>query len=593
MTTAPDTAAIDRFLADHLCDWLDCRDDWLWYSILAVSEALREGHSCLNLACWASATAWATDEDPGYRFPELDDWLNKLDQLPIGPGDAAPLVLDQQRLYLRRYWRFETELADSIRSRLEPVPIEDADTAKNSLSRLFPSMQDGTETDWQAAAAANALFQKLSVIAGGPGTGKTFTVTRLLALLAETEATGNESPLRVRMAAPTGKAAQRLGESVREARQALANAVAPETLALIPDEATTLHRLLGVIPHQVHFRHNRDNPLALDVLLVDEVSMIDLPMMTRLFRALPDHARIILLGDPDQLPSVAAGSVLADLALRPHPGYSTQRQQQLAQLGLSVETGSTQSADYLSYLYRSRRFSDTGGIGKLARQVMDGDAEGSLETLKTEEDGLAWIEPEQVPAQIEHWVSQWYAPIAAADNRDAAFAALAEFRLLCPTRVGPLGSVALNERILKRLNPEGRPFYRGQPIMVTENHYGLGLFNGDIGLIWPDEDSDNQLLAWFPDADGYRPLAPGRLPPVETVYAMTIHKTQGSEFERVALILPEQSHNVVSRELLYTGLTRARSQAMICGRADVWKAGVRNPVERHSGLAERLFAARN
>jgi len=588
MTTAPDTAAIDRFLADHLCDWLDCRDDWLWYSILAVSEALREGHSCLNLAYWAGATAWATDDEPGHRFPELDDWLEKLAGLPIGPEDPAPLVLDQHRLYLRRYWRFETELAESIRARLAPVSIRDPNTANDSLGRLFPRMQEGAETDWQAVAAANALFQNLSVIAGGPGTGKTFTVTRLLALLAETKAPGDESPLRIRMAAPTGKAAQRLGESVREARQSLANAVSPNTLALIPDEATTLHRLLGVIPNQVHFRHNGDNPLALDVLLVDEVSMIDLPMMTRLFRALPEHARVILLGDPDQLPSVAAGSVLADLALRPHPGYSAHRQQQLAELGLSLQAGEHQSADYLSYLYLSRRFSDTGGIGKLARQVMDGNAERSLETLRTEGDGLAWIEPEQVPNQIEHWVSQWYAPIASAQTREVAFAALAELRLLCPTRVGPLGSVALNERILKRLNPEGNPFFKGQPIMVTENHYGLGLFNGDIGLIWPDDENDGQLLAWFPDADGYRPLAPGRLPSVETVYAMTIHKTQGSEFERVALVLPEQSHNVVSRELLYTGLTRARSQAMICGHADVWKAGVRNPVERHSGLADRI-----
>jgi len=221
--------------------------------------------------------------------------------LPIGPEDPAPLVLDQHRLYLRRYWRFETELAESIRARLAPVSIRDPNTANDSLGP-FPRMQEGAETDWQAVAAANALFQNLSVIAGGPGTGKTFTVTRLLALLAETKAPGDESPLRIRMAAPTGKAAQRLGESVREARQSLANAVSPNTLALIPDEATTLHRLLGVIPNQVHFRHNGDNPLALDVLLVDEVSMIDLPMMTRLFRALPEHARVILLGDPDQLP---------------------------------------------------------------------------------------------------------------------------------------------------------------------------------------------------------------------------------------------------------------------------------------------------
>ena len=587
MRSAAEHVAIDSFLASHLCDWLDCRQDWLRQSIEAVSEALREGHSCLNLAYWAGSVRG--DEAGAYRFPELPRWLEQLRTLPITPDDQAPLVLDRERLYLRRYWRFETELAEAIGARLQSLPVKQPERVRESLKQLFPAMDEGGETDWQAVAAANALQQKLTVVAGGPGTGKTHTVTRLLALLAQTDSGPEGEPLRIRMAAPTGKAAQRLGESVRAARRSLAELVTEETLALIPDEASTLHRLLGVIPNRIQFRHGRDNPLKLDVLLVDEVSMIDLPMMTRLFRALPEHARIILLGDPDQLPSVAAGSVLADLALRPHPGYSRERVQQLDAVGLEVEQAEHQGADYLSYLYRSRRFSRTGGIGKLARQVMAGDAEGSLETLRAREEGLDWIPPEEVQPQIERWVKQWYQPIARAQNKEAAFEALAAFRLLCPTRVGRQGSLALNEQILKRINPEGRRFFRGQPIMITENHYGVGLFNGDIGLLWPDdENGDDQLFAWFPTAEGYRPMAPGRLPPCETVYAMTIHKTQGSEFERIALVLPEQSHHVVSRELLYTGLTRARSEVTVCGQDEVWKAGVRNPVERHSGLGERI-----
>lgn len=592
MTATPNSLAIDTHLADALCDWLDCREEWLWYSIAALSRALRDGHSCLSLAHWAGDTPWAVEGDEGFRLPGQEEWQAQLAELPISPEDDAPLVFEYGRLYLRRYWQFETELADGIRQRLQPVtPMATTETAE-VLTRLFPASQDGNETDWQAVAAANALFQQLAVIAGGPGTGKTYTVTRLLALLATTTVPDAGEPLRIRMAAPTGKAAQRLGEAVRQARSDLAGVVDAETLALIPDEAMTLHRLLGVIPGSIQFRHGRDNPLRLDVLLVDEVSMIDLPLMTRLFRALPDHARVICLGDADQLPSVAAGSVLSDLAPRPHPGYSVSRQQALAALGLNVPAAEddADAADYLSYLYVSRRFSGSGGIGRLAAQVMAGDGEGSLETLQGEAADVHWVSGDAVSESIQRWTTQWYAAIAAAPSRAAAFEALAQFRLLCPTRVGPLGSVALNEQILRRLNPAGHTFFRGQPIMVTRNHYGVGLFNGDIGLLWPDEhNGDDRLFAWFPEAGGDRPIAPGRLPPCETVYAMTIHKTQGSEFERVALVLPDQGQAAVSRELLYTGLTRARRQVIVAGDAATWRKGVARPAERHSGLAARIF----
>lgn len=592
MTAPPNSLAIDTHLADALCDWLDCREEWLWYSIAALSRALRDGHSCLSLAHWSGETPWEAEADPGFRLPEQGEWQAQLAGLPIGPEDGAPLVFEHGRLYLRRYWRFETELADAIHQRLVPVTPTATTDASGMLARLFPASGDDENNDWQAVAAANALFQRLAVIAGGPGTGKTYTVTRLLALLAASVISdAGESP-RIRMAAPTGKAAQRLGESVRQARSELNGVVEADTLALIPDEAMTLHRLLGVIPGSIQFRHDRDNPLRLDVLLVDEVSMIDLPLMTRLFRALPEHARVIFLGDADQLPSVAAGSVLSDLAPRPHPGYSAERRQALAGLGLTVPAAAedADAADYLSYLYVSRRFSGSGGIGRLASQVMRGDGEGSLETLRGDAGDVQWVSGDAVPESIQRWITRWYAPVAAAPSRDAAFEALAQFRLLCPTRVGPLGSVALNELILRRLNPAGHAFFRGQPIMVTRNHYGVGLFNGDIGLLWPDEESgDERLFAWFPEADGARPIAPGRLPPCETVYAMTIHKTQGSEFERVALVLPDQGQAAVSRELLYTGLTRARRQVIIAGDAATWRKGVARPAERHSGLAERIF----
>ncbi|GGX49809.1 exodeoxyribonuclease V subunit alpha [Saccharospirillum salsuginis] len=582
--TLEDVAEVDLFLAERLCAWLHCDEDWLFYSLVGVSHALRQGHSCLLLSAWAGRTEWAVDDQPdsGYRFPALDDWHARLSSLPIGPDEDAPVVYEHQRLYLRRYWRFECDLAEGLRLRLDAPTQPNLKAAREALATLFDL--GGNHTDWQAVAAANALFNRFSIIAGGPGTGKTYTVTRVLALLAMTLP---DAPT-IRMAAPTGKAAQRLGESIRAAKSDLGGRVDLVTLDAIPDEATTLHRLLGVIPNQPGFRHDARNPLDIDILLMDEVSMVDLPLMARLFRTLPAHCRVILLGDADQLPSVAAGSVLADLAERPHPGYSPTRTKALKQFGFTVDASGKNPgpADYLSYLYHSRRFDGEGGIGRLARQVIEGDADGSLNTLIAGHNDLEWVPTERIQNRISRWVEDWYRPIAHSLDRAAAFDALFQFRLLCPTRVGPLGVEALNERILKMLNPGRAPFFKGQPIMITENHYGVGLYNGDIGLIWPDD--EGQLLAWFQTGEEHRPVAPGRLPRFETVYAMTIHKTQGSEFERVAIILPETPMAMLSRELIYTGLTRARQSLAIAGSEPVWRDGVKRRVERFSGLQKRL-----
>lgn len=582
----PGIADIDLYFAERLCQWLECEEDWLFHTLVGASHALNQGHSCLELAAWAGEPQWQDGPNTGYRFPPLADWQAKLEALPIGPDDNAPIVLDAGRLYLRRYWRFETELASRLRHCMtQPQQPIDQKAAKAALHDLFPSLAEEKETDWQAVAAANALFNGFNIIAGGPGTGKTYTVTRLLALLAMT----SPQELRMRMAAPTGKAAQRLAESIRSAKADLNGRVDLITLQQIPDEATTLHRLLGVIPNQLDFRHNERTPLDCDLLLVDEVSMVDLPMMTRLFRALPEHCRVILLGDADQLPSVAAGSVLADLAQRPHPGYSPERAKALKTLGLTVPVAKSSqltAPNYLSYLYKSRRFESQGGIGTLATQVINGEAKASLATLQSDDPSLTWIPLEQTQNQITRWVNQWYRPIAEAATKEAAFDQLFQFRLLCPARVGPLGVEALNERILKTLNPSRAPFFKGQPIMITENHYGVGLYNGDIGLIWPDD--NGQLLAWFAQGEDYRPLAPGRLPRFETVYAMTIHKTQGSEFERVALVLPEKTMGLLSRELIYTGLTRAKRELFVVGSEVVWSEGVAKRVERFSGLSIRM-----
>ncbi len=588
---------IDTALADALERWLGCREPWLRASLAALSQALRDGHACLDLAAWAGTTWQGHAEAEPVELPALADWQARLSGLGIGPGAEQPVVLDGHRLYLRRYWRFETELAAALRARLADSPPVDVERARAVLERLFPEPAEEGAADRQKVAAANALLQRVSVIAGGPGTGKTHTVTRLLALIASAGGPGGEGGMpRIRLAAPTGKAAQRLAESVARARGGLDGVVPEDVLEAIPETAATLHRLLGVRGDGTGFRHHEAHRLDLDVLVVDETSMVDLPLMARLFRALPETCRVVLLGDADQLPSVAAGSVLADLVTQPHPGYSPQRRAELASLGVRLpEAGrdslaaadAARAADHQGLLEQSRRFAGEGGIGRLAGAVIEGAADRATEILARGDAELAWLPPDALDAALDRWIRAHYAPVAEAADLATAFARLAGFRILCPTRGGPVGVRAMNERVLAALNPRRRRFFPGQPIMVTHNHYGLGLYNGDVGLLWPDD--DGQLLAWFPEGEGYRPLAPGRLPPHETVYAMTIHKTQGSELDRVALILPEQVTPILSRELLYTGMTRAREGLEVVGGEAVWRAGVARRVERRSGLAERLF----
>ncbi|MCH8497218.1 MAG: exodeoxyribonuclease V subunit alpha [Marinobacter sp.] len=580
-----DVSHLDQALAEHLTHFYGCDEPWFRHTLMATSQSLQQGHACLHLARWSGQPVNDGSEQP-FVMPVLPEWLDRLSKLPLRPEDHTPLVFEHQRLYLRRYWQFETELAAALKQRLQSLAVPDVSRSREMLDTLFPRAPEQTEPDWQKVAAANALFQAFSVVAGGPGTGKTYTVTRLLACLIDCLGQGQPERLVVRMAAPTGKAAQRLAESVSLAKVQLHDLVPRPVLDAIPDQGSTLHRLLGVIPHSLQFRHHQDHPLALDILVVDEVSMVDLPMMARLFRALPAQCRVILLGDANQLPSVAAGSVLADLAGGAHPGYSEGRIAQLASLGIHLEQSAAGLGDHLSLLRRSRRFDGEGGIGRLANAVLNGAAVESMAILHSGLADLHWIEDDRFSSVLANWVEAYYRPIPQFEDVPAAFEALAQFRILSPVRNGPRGVDAINRMVVARVNPTGKSFFRGQPIMITRNQYELGLYNGDIGLIWPDD--QGQLMAWFPEGEDFRPMAPGRLPEHETVYAMTIHKTQGSEFTRVAMVLPESPHPMLSRELLYTGMTRAKTYLEICGSETVWCGGVEQQVLRHSGLALRL-----
>jgi len=543
-----------------------------------------------------------------------------------------PLVLSGKRLYLRRYWAYERRIDNALRQRLAVQEETPADLAER-LGGLFGAAKAAGPVDWQKLACALATRGAFSIITGGPGTGKTTTVVRLLALL-QAPAVEAGKPLRIRLAAPTGKAAARLTESI--SLQVRSLSVDDSVREKIPSDVTTVHRLLGNRPGTRHFRHHAGNRLPLDVLVVDEASMIDLEMMANLLDALPVHARLVLLGDKDQLASVEAGAVLGDLCRDAEAGwYSPQTRswleavsgEQLADSGLQEDNAGTHPlAQQVVMLRHSRRFGEGSGIGQLARWVNQQQAEEARRllaarshadlyglSLKGEQDrALERLLLEghgDGPQGYRHYLSLLRgqrppADTALEDPRWTAWArdvllAFDQFQLLCAVRKGPWGVEGLNQRITAalfkaRLIESDQQWYEGRPVLMTRNDYGLGLMNGDIGIALklPEHEGtqDGRLVlrVAFPRNDGQggvRFVLPSRLNDVETVYAMTVHKSQGSEFAHTALILPEALNPVLTKELIYTGITRAKDWfSLIEPRAGVFEEAVRRKVKRLSGL---------
>lgn len=589
---------VDFFLAKSLASVLDRQNDELFFfSVVACSQALREGHSCLQLTEWAETTQWEkieqeSERSGGYQFPSFSDWDQYLTALSVTPAAGHPVVYEAGRLYLRRYWQFEDEVAQAIRKFSHEVPF-DQSRALQALTMLFgdQSASDRREIDWQKTSVANALGKQFSIITGGPGTGKTTTVTKLLVALCEVFV----EPFIIKMVAPTGKAAQRLTESISNAKSVLQAdyQISEKVLDSVPDEAMTIHRLLGVIPRHHQFRFNESNLLTLDILLVDEASMVDLPLMARLFRALPEHARVILLGDSNQLPSVAAGSVLADIAPDPHPGYSASNASLLNALtGYALPLSSETPVDHLTKLVKSYRFKDHGGIGQLAKTIINGDVKASWNLLKDEAQEVHLSEHGDFNRWLHQLVESHYLSINRCGDVQQALEAFSAFRILAATRSGDHGVEVINSEIDRMIKRHlgvaiNTLFYHGCPIMITENSYESGLFNGDIGIIWRHED---RLQAAFPGSDGQiRWLNLSRLPSFELVYAMTIHKTQGSEFTRIAIVLPEYHSRILSRELIYTGVTRAKRQLEVYCTKQVWGKSLAKRVSRNSGLFDKLY----
>ncbi|MER3385099.1 exodeoxyribonuclease V subunit alpha [Pectobacterium aroidearum] len=514
---------------------------------------------------------------------------------------STPLVLQGEKLYLQRSWQSEGRVAQFIASERDTMSIDEP-AIRSVLDRLFPDT--GEEVDWQKVAAAVALTRRIAIISGGPGTGKTTTVARLLAALIELN-TGEA--LRIQLAAPTGKAAARLTESLGQALHRLS--VEPQQREAFPQEATTLHRLLGAVTDSQRLRHHQDNPLHLDVLIVDEASMVDLPMMANVIAALPPHARIIFLGDRDQLASVEAGAVLGDICRFAEAGYSRARAQQLrrltgCELDESGPEGQATVSDSICLLRRSYRFDPHSGIGQLALAVNGGDDVRVRAVLNGEFADITCsplAEAEEYQAMLTQCVEgyrDYLQLIAAGASPDAVLLAFQRYRQLCALREGPFGVAGLNQRIEQALHQAGliqrsrnplNRWYPGRPVMIERNDAALGLFNGDIGIAMTGE--SGELRVFFPLPNGEtKDVTPSRLPPHETAYAMTVHKSQGSEFDHTALVLPNHYLPVLTRELVYTAITRARQRLSLYTDIRILCRAVKTPTQRYSGLEERISA---
>jgi len=603
---APDVLAhpafsdLDRRFAEFLQRVAKTASAELALAAALVSRSRGEGHICLDLRQVAGSRFPAEQdfEAPVVDLPPLASWIAGLRECPVvgEPGDFAPLVLDKRgRLYLHRYWQYEANLAAAIRSRAGVArEVVDATWLHEALRRYFPTDAIG-EMDWQKVAAFTALTRNFCVISGGPGTGKTRTVAVLLAMLLEQAVA---LPLRVALAAPTGKAAARLQESIKNAKTALPCDDAVKQR--LPVEASTLHRLLGTVRDSAFFKHNATNPLPYDVVVIDEASMVDLALMAKLFDALPPMARVILLGDKDQLASVEAGAVLGDICLGGpinafSSGVRTQYHCLTGEALPAVSANETALGDCIVELQKNRRFVGDNSILTLSRAVNDGDTEQALELMR-DASGIAFSSlpsETKLKGMLRDRVLAGFHAALKAPDANSALQALNSFRILCALRQGPFGIGNVNrlvEEILDEAGLIGRHerWYAGRPVMVLKNDYNLRLFNGDTGIVRPD-DSGRARVFFLDAGNELRSLAPVRLPEHETVFAMTVHKSQGSEFEEVLLVLPDRENPVLTRELIYTGITRASRRVELWSNETVFRAALERRVERTSGLSDALW----
>jgi exodeoxyribonuclease V alpha subunit len=597
--------AADVHVALRLGALMGTDDDTVLLAAAFAVRCPRLGHVCVDLTT-IRATASTETEDQvdldALPWPDAEEWLRRLRASPL-VGEDRPLRLEGTRLYLDRYWSAECQVAADLLARAQrPVDGVDPAVLRSGLDALFGGDED---PDLQRLAAASAVLRGVSVIAGGPGTGKTTTVARVLVLLDQQATAAGRRPPLIALAAPTGKAAARLDEAVKGEAERLPIS-AEQKARLFELRGQTLHRLLGWSPNHTRFRHHRLNRLAHDVVIVDETSMVSLSLMASLVEAVRPDGRLILVGDPEQLASVEAGAVLGDLVGPATQGLHMRgsAQRTLAEVtGQKVQAseppGDTPIGDGIVVLRRVHRFG--GAIALLAEAIRKGDADATIQLLEEDRADVRWL-PVDIAATPDSLGEVRTAAVTAArrvveagrvGGASEALTALSSFRVLCAHRRGPEGATTWMANIegwlkseIEGFGAEGK-WYVGRPLLVTANDYSLRLYNGDTGVIVAGPDL--RPIAAFERDGEILEVSPSRLAAVDTVYAMTIHKAQGSQFDTVAVLLPGPNSRVLTRELLYTAVSRGQNRVILAGTEAAIRTAVSSPISRSSGLRQRLW----
>ncbi|MBU0480249.1 MAG: exodeoxyribonuclease V subunit alpha [Proteobacteria bacterium] len=592
--------ALDRYFGSLISRLADKTDPEIRTAAELVSLATREGHGCIDLREWAGQQirgAGGVD----VCLPDFDVWHEKIaNSVVAGSGTelVTPLVLENERLYLRRYWEYEEEIVSFLLQRGSRGDFGDGDGAPHEiLNRLFPD--EGGEFRWHRLAALSALRRSVTCIIGGPGTGKTTAVAGIMALLVECS---GDCGMRIALTAPTGKAVMRLQESIAKSLSLLDSP--SHFRSRIPVRATTIHRLLGVIRDAPNFRYHGDNRLPYDLVVVDEASMVDLPLMAKLVRALPEQCRLVLLGDRDQLSSVEPGAVFGDICCRSMMNCFSRSFISEATILAKTDdldlSGQEKGglADSLVGLRRGFRFAAESGVGRLARAVNVGNGDEVLRLAHDEEcPEIIWREctnPDQIESLLREILREIWWNTSEQSLPGELLASLGKFQILCALRNGPFGVAGINAFVRKsvvgNLTLSGKMnYHQAQPIMVSRNDYQLELFNGDTGVVARDPGHHEHLRAFFRASEGVRSVSLLSLPPHESCYAMTVHKSQGSEFDRVILVMPDKKSPVLTRELVYTAVSRAREKIEIWGSEDVLRVALDAVTSRRGGLQEKLW----
>jgi exodeoxyribonuclease V alpha subunit len=524
-------------------------------AIALTSRNVRRGHTCFPVGM-SAADVWPRDAVPPDALPDTERWKDALTNSRL--TQEGPLVLDSVgRLYLRRYWQLEQDIAEELaaRSAIPPATIGDLDA---SLGRLFPGAPDSP----QRRAAHNALNHRVSLLCGGPGTGKTTTVASIAALIIEARLRETGALPRVALLAPTGKSAARLGEAVRQAKSRIQ--ASAEVLEQIPEHAMTMHRALGMQREGMRFRRNADFPLDADVVVVDEASMIDLGLMRQLLHATSREATLLIVGDPDQLTSVEAGSVLRDL------------------VSASTETWWHGRVTHLSKTYR---YDEKQALGRLVAAIRDGEAATVAALLEDEEaDDVTWASLESLQPELDRAAKHWCNVLRTRMPQEH-FDLRGGFVVPSPFRRGPVGTRQLGAAIRDRLPGLNGGALNTTPIIIEENSHELRVYNGDFAMLIDGEPPTAVVQS---DTGEPRRIAEARLPRFSDAFALSVHKAQGSEFDEVLIVLPEQDAPMLTRELLYTAVSRARKRVRVVGPQSTVAAALGRRAQRHSGLQDAI-----